>query len=203
MIRYIFFDMGSTLIDERISDDKRIAETLTQANAPDEQTFRREMERNYRKNLDGYKQALASFRLKKLMWDCGGERLYPDCAEVLASLREKYRLGIIANQSAGSEQRLEAFGIRQYFDVVAASAEMGFSKPDRRIFEAAMERAGCVASECVMVGDRLDNDIAPAAAVGMRTAWIRQGWGALGNMDLLERKPDFIVENLSDLLKYF
>ncbi|MDD6396285.1 MAG: HAD family hydrolase, partial [Firmicutes bacterium] len=71
MIRYIFFDMGSTLIDERISDDKRIAETLTQANAPDEQTFRREMERNYRKNLDGYKQALASFRLKKLMWDCG------------------------------------------------------------------------------------------------------------------------------------
>ncbi|MDD6396168.1 MAG: hypothetical protein PUB37_08350, partial [Firmicutes bacterium] len=52
------------------------AETLTQANAPDEQTFRREMERNYRKNLDGYKQALASFRLKKLMWDCGCRHAY-------------------------------------------------------------------------------------------------------------------------------
>lgn len=203
MIRYIFFDMGSTLIDESISDDKRIAQTLTQTNAPTEQVFRHEMARNYRKNLDGYKQALAAFGLKKVMWDCGGERLYPNCAEVLAAIREKYRLGIIANQPAGSEQRLKTFGIRQYFDVVAASAEMGFAKPDRQIFQAAMERADSIPSECIMVGDRLDNDIAPAAAVGMRTVWIRQGWGALGNMDLLERKPDFTVENLTDLLKYF
>lgn len=203
MIKYIFFDMGSTLIDEIISDDKRIADTLMQPNAPTEQAFREEMARNYRKNLDGYKQALAAFGLKKVLWDSSGERLYPDCAAVLAELAAKYRLGIIANQPAGSEKRLEQFGIRQYFDVVAASAEVGFAKPDLRIFETAMAQAGCTPSECIMVGDRLDNDIAPAAALGIRTVWIKQGWGALGDVDLPEAKPDFIVESLTDLRKYF
>ncbi len=202
MVKYIFFDMGSTLIDELISDGKRIADTLMQANAPTEEDFRGEMARNYRKKLDGYKQALAAFGLKKVLWDCGGERLYPDCAAVLAELAAKYHLGIIANQPTGSEQRLEAFGIRQYFDVVAASAEVGFAKPDPRIFETALSKADCAPSECVMVGDRLDNDIAPAAALGMHTVWIKQGWGALGDVDLLAAKPDFVAEDLTDLLKY-
>lgn len=202
MIKCIFFDMGSTLINEIISDDKRIADTLMQSDSPTGQAFREEMARGCRKNLDGYKQALVTFGLKKVLWDSTGERLYPDCAAVLAALKSKYNLGIIANQPAGSERRLEQFGIRQYFDVVAASAEVGFAKPDPRIFEAAMAQMDCAPSECVMVGDRLDNDIAPAAALGMQTVWIKQGWGALGDVDLLAAKPDFIAENLTDLLKY-
>lgn len=203
MIKYIFFDMGSTLIDEIISDDKRITDTLMQSNSPTECEFREEMARNYRKNLDGYKQALVTFGLKKVLWDSSYERLYPDCAAVLAALGAEYRLGIIANQPAGSERRLEQFGIRQYFDVVAASAEVGFAKPDPQIFEAAIAQTDCAPSECAMVGDRLDNDIAPAAALGMRTVWIKQGWGALGDVELLAAKPDFVAENLTGLLKYF
>ena len=37
--------------------------------------------------------------------------------------------------------------------------------------------AGCQAENAVMIGDRLDNDIAPAKKLGMKTVWIRQGDG--------------------------
>lgn len=202
-IKWIFFDMGSTLIDEKESDDLRIAETLLQCGAPDQAEFRRCMAQHYRMNRDGYKCALADFGLKKALWNCEYERLYPDCNSVLAELSVKYRLGIIANQPAGAEHRLEQHGIRQYFDVIASSAEVGFAKPDEKIFLAAMAQADCLPSECVMTGDRLDNDIAPAAALGMHTVWIKQGWGALGNAALLERSPDVTVENLTEMLKFF
>lgn len=202
-IKWIFFDMGSTLIDEKKSDVCRIDQTLKQQGAPDEAEFRRVMAEHYRMNRDGYKCALADFGLNKVFWNCEYERLYPDCIPVLAELSTKYRLGIIANQPAGAEKRLEQYGIRQYFDVVAASAEAGFAKPDERIFLAAMAQANCTPSECAMAGDRLDNDIAPAAALGMHTVWLKQGWGALGNADLLEYTPDVTVENLTDMLNFF
>ena len=51
-----------------------------------------------------------------------------------------------------------------------------------------------------MIGDRLDNDIIPAQHIGMRTVWIKQGFGGLGNPDKLSTFPDHIVENLSELL---
>lgn len=195
--------MGGTLIDEKISDDRRIADTLMQTNSPDESRFRRVMAQYYRLNCDGYKRALEHFGLNKAFWNCEGERLYPDCISVLAKLAAKYNLGIIANQIAGASQRLEAYGIRRYFDVISSSAEAGFAKPDKRIFLTALKHANCAPSECVMIGDRIENDIIPAAALGMKTVWIKQGWGALGDVNLLERAPDYIVENLSELLQIF
>ncbi|RKJ18050.1 HAD family hydrolase [bacterium D16-50] len=69
------------------------------------------------------------------------------------------KAGIIANQSLGSEERLKKFGIWKYIDILVASAEEGIAKPDKRIFETALTRAGCKPEEAAMVGDRLDNDI--------------------------------------------
>ena len=69
------------------------------------------------------------------------EKLYPESQEVLQSLHGRYKLGIIANQSEGTEERLVQFGIREYFDVIVSSAEEGVSKPDKRIFELALQRA--------------------------------------------------------------
>ena len=58
--------------------------------------------------------------------------------------------------------------------IVIASAEEGVSKPDRRIFEIALERSGCKPENAVMIGDRIDNDIVPAKQLGMKTIWIKQ-----------------------------
>lgn len=86
-----------------------------------------------------------------------------------------------------------------FFDVVSASAELGVSKPDRRIFTYALEQAGCRPEEALMVGDRLDNDVLPAKELGMKTVWVRQGMAVYQKPVREEEQPDFIVDNLSGL----
>ena len=72
-------------------------------------------------------------------------------------------------------------------------------KPEGRIFEIALDRAGCLPEEAVMIGDRLDNDIAPAKAVGMKTVWVRQGFGACQTPRSQADTPDYTVNCLADL----
>jgi haloacid dehalogenase superfamily, subfamily IA, variant 1 with third motif having Dx(3-4)D or Dx(3-4)E len=65
--------------------------------------------------------------------------------------------------------------IHRFFSAFALSAEVGFSKPDQRIFEYALQQANCQPKNAVMVGDRLDNDIYPANIIGMTTVRVLQG----------------------------
>ena len=111
-----------------------------------------------------------------------------------------YKLGIIANQKLGTAERLENWGLLQYFDVIAASAEVGYAKPDKRIFEKVLEMAGCTARESVMVGDRLDNDIIPAKALGMKTVWIKNGLAQYQSEELGKDIADVQIASLSELL---
>lgn len=203
MLKWIFFDLGSTLIDETDCIEFRVAETLKQAGAPSKEEFYRQMEYFASVNMLPYKDAVKKFGLEKVRWLKELEKLYPESQEVLQSLHGRYKLGIIANQSAGTEERLVQFEIRNYFDVVVASAEAGVAKPDKRIFELALSQAGCSACEACMVGDRLDNDITPATEMGMSTVWVRQGWFGMGNVDLARFKPNFTVESISDVSELF
>lgn len=203
MIKQIFFDLGSTLIDEGDCIEYRVAETLKQAGAPSKEEFNKQMEYFASVNKLPYKDTVKKFGLEKVRWAKELEKLYPETRKVLQALYGRYKLGIIANQSAGTEERLVQYGIRDYFNVVAASAEAGAAKPDKRIFELALQRAGCTAEEACMVGDRLDNDIAPASEMGMCTVWVRQGWFGRGNADLVRFKPDHTVDGISDVIKIF
>ena len=54
-----------------------------------------------------------------------------------------------------------------------------------------------------MVGDRLDNDIAPAQKLGMTTVWVRQSYGGLGDPQLLSRQPDHIIDRIPQLISLF
>lgn len=203
MIKWIFFDLGSTLIDETDCIEFRVAETLKQAGAPSKEEFDRQMEYFASVNMLPYKDTVKKFGLENVRWLKELEKLYPESQEVLQLLHGRYKLGIIANQSAGTEERLVQFGIREYFDVVVASAEAGVAKPDKRIFERALSQAGCSAHDACMVGDRLDNDITPAAEMGMSTVWVRQGWFGMGNADLARFKPNFTVDSISDVSGIF
>lgn len=203
MLKWIFFDLGSTLIDETDCIEYRIAETLKQACAPSKEEFNRQMEYFASVNMLPYKDTVKKFGLENIRWPKELEKLYPESHEVLQALHGRYKLGIIANQSAGTEERLVQFGIREYFDVVVASAEAGIAKPDKRIFELALSQAGCSACDACMVGDRLDNDITPAAEMGMSTVWVRQGWFGMGNADLARFKPNFTVDIISDVSGIF
>lgn len=202
-IKWIFFDLGNTLIDEEDCIEYRIAETLKQSGAPSKEEFYKQMEYFASVNMLSYKDTVKKFGLESVRWVKELEKLYPESREVLQSLHGRYKLGIIANQSAGTEERLVQFGIRDYFDVVVASAEAGVAKPDKRIFELALSQAGCSANEACMVGDRLDNDIAPAAEMGMYTVWVRQSWFGRGNVDLAPFKPNVTVDKISEVTEIF
>ena len=114
-----------------------------------------------------------------------------------------YRLGIIANQNPGAEQRLARWGLLRFFDVIAASAETGFAKPDPAIFQWALAQAGCLAPNAVMVGDRLDNDIAPANRLGMHTVRLLRGLGAYREPQSGDELPEITVQTLNELTDLF
>ncbi len=102
--------------------------------------------------------------------------------EVLKELRSRWRLGIIANQPPECRQCLERRGLLPYFDVVAISDELELHKPDPRLYQWAIAQSGCDPSRAVMIGDRRDNDIAPAKSESMRAVHIQwpdcrsKGW---------------------------
>lgn len=76
------------------------------------------------------------------------------------------------------------------------------SKPDLEIFRRALERADCLPENAYMIGDRPDNDIQPAAKLGMATIWVKQGTFAYTDLELFQYKPDLIVEKIGDILEY-
>ncbi|MHC5539798.1 HAD family hydrolase [Singulisphaera rosea] len=119
-------------------------------------------------------------------------------SEAVSRLSRRFRLGLIANQGGECREVLNRLGMLEAFEVVALSEEVGLAKPDPDLFRFAIELARAEPKECLMVGDRLDNDIIPASVLGMQTVWIRwptrsaKGWrpddpDALAWRDSLER----------------
>lgn len=151
-------------------------------------------------NSFAVKTAANFFGVEIPKWPKELERLYQDTNNVLKNLASKYKLGIIANQSAGTQERIEKWGIAKYFDVVIASAEAGCAKPDLRIFYMALEQANCLPEEAVMIGDRLDNDITPAKLLGMKTIWVRQGFAKYQSINNESERPNYIIDDIADIL---
>ncbi len=196
---WLFFDIGSTLVDERAAYDRRIREMIVGTGLTFEQVD--EARRDFaRQGLDGNSHIISHFQLKKTPWHSEEETLYPDVKPVLEWLRERgFRLGVLANQAPGLEQRLENWGIAGYFSLLVSSAEIGAAKPDRAIFERALALAGCSPERAVMIGDRLDNDIFPAKACGMQTIWLRRGLAKLQSAGQAQGKADAVIDGLDEL----
>ena len=201
-VKWIFFDIGSTLVDESAVYEDRISE-ITCSNNIKINEFIEKVKLRAQTNPKPIISVAADYGAKIPAWRHDLEILYPDAKEVLQKLRQKYKLGIIANQDYGTEKRLIDFGIRPYIDLVIASAEEGFEKPDLRIFKLAFDRVNCKPEEAVMVGDRLDNDIIPANKIGMTTVWIKQGFGGVAEPKSKDEQPDYTVDNLNELLSFF
>lgn len=102
------------------------------------------------------------------------EDLYPDALGCLADLREAgFVVGIAGNQPEGAVAALRSTGV--VADFMFSSHAWGVEKPSPDFFRRVVQAAGVPAERIAYVGDRIDNDVRPAAAAGMRAVWLRRG----------------------------
>jgi len=220
---FVFFDLGQTLVDEWdfiAHFDGRFLEILNGFGARIDQ-------RNYRAVRDsiirdrkighgsvkelvievcrmlsppGYEKAILN-RLEPQVKQGRKEffRFFDDAAPTLEALSKKYEMGIIANQSEDINDLIEKSGLDRFFKVQTISSAVGLKKPDPKIFELAMKQAGLPASECVMVGDRLDTDICPANTLGMTTIRTTNSLFALQVPTKKCEEPAYTVARLSEI----
>ena len=101
--------------------------------------------------------------------------LYDDVAPVLTELAGRgLKIGVISNSHRSLDAFREHFQLADVITSGVSSAEHGYMKPHRSIFDAALEQAGVRATESLMVGDSLKADIEGAVAVGMRGVLLRR-----------------------------
>ncbi|MCY3638475.1 MAG: HAD family hydrolase [Chloroflexi bacterium] len=216
-VRWLFFDLGYTLINEDGAAMGRLAQVsdalgqhgieaspadlraeLEAASARFDPNPFRSLLLPFTDDEDVIAFVRSSGRYPKEL-----ESPYPQTLPLLKRLHSKYKLGVIANQPPGTQERLTQYGMAHYFDVCVSSGDVGISKPDAAIFHLALEHAACAPSESVMIGDRLDNDIRPAKALGFRTVRVLQGPGRLQQPRNAAETPDATAANLGGVATLF
>lgn len=97
----------------------------------------------------------------------------PHATEVIPELAKKYRLIILSN-GFGEVQydKIDRSGLREYFEDIVLSEEVGAKKPGEEIYRIALERNHLSASDCLMVGDSYFSDISGAQAIGIDQVWV-------------------------------
>lgn len=92
--------------------------------------------------------------------------------EVLDYLSEKYELHVITNGFDDIQAtKMESSKLDHFFDVIITSETTAYRKPDKEIFELAMDRAGALLEQSIMIGDNFESDIRGAMNVGMDHVW--------------------------------
>jgi HAD superfamily hydrolase (TIGR01549 family) len=222
---FVFFDLGQTLVDEWdfiAHFDQKFLELLNGFGARIDQ-------RNYRAVRDsiirdrkighgsvmelvvevcrmlsppGYEKAIAA-RLEPQIIQGRRDlfRFFDDTEPTVQALSKHCEMGLIANQSEDIHELLEKSGLRRFFKVQAISSSVKLKKPDPRIFELALKQAGRSASDCIMVGDRLDTDICPASTLGMTTIRTTNSLFALQMPAQKCERANYTVARLSEIIK--
>jgi len=184
-IRAIFFDIGETLINEtrpwsQLADWLRVPQMTmfgVLGGLIAEGRDHRELFDIVRPDI-GWNGVVAGFHGNGLDYYLP-EDLYPDVVPCLKRLRDLgYIVGIAGNQPVEREAELKAMNLP--IDHLATSGGWGIQKPAPEFFERVIREARCDAGEIVYVGDRVDNDVVPAAAAGIIPVHLVRGpWGYL------------------------
>ena len=209
-IKWIFFDMGHTLLDEDEVHISRLEELTEDIRALGKEcpSIEEMLDEMVEFGTLGKKSPFFSLAkkygiTKYYPYLPALEVPFPETEEALRLLSGKYKLGIIANQRGGSAHRLQGHGLMKYIDFVYSSEEMGRTKPAPDLFLSALDAVGCKAEEACMVGDRIDNDIRPAKKLGMMTVRLRQGFYRNRAPECEFDIPDADIDGIGDLPSVF
>jgi len=125
-------------------------------------------------------------------------RLYPHVREVLDVLRARLPLAVVTDaQSAFARGEMHKVGILDYFDPIIISGDYGYRKPDKRLFELALDGMGVDAECTLFVGNDMHRDIYGAHQVGMTTVMFDSDQGTKQHLDA---RADFTITDHRQLL---
>lgn len=119
-------------------------------------------------------------------------KLFNDVLPVLKTLQQRYHLGLLSNGNSYPERT----GLPGVFQFVVFSEDYGIEKPDPRIFQIAVEKAGCSKEQLLHVGDSLINDVGGAISAGIKSVWLNRAQ-AVNSLDIM---PNFEIHSLLELL---
>jgi len=141
----------------------------------------------------------------KHLWEVTLQKL-PCLDEVLTELKGRgYKLGVMTNTVTSREEHvrmaLRRIDIEKYFDVILTSVDVGFNKPDERIFLAALKAVNVKPEEAVMVGNRISADIVGGNRIGMKTILFKWNKRYSEKITSAEEQPTRTINSLKELPK--
>jgi putative hydrolase of the HAD superfamily len=126
---------------------------------------------------------------------------YPDVLPLLAGLaRAGLRVGVITHGlTVKQAEKLVRLGVVPYLDpkAIFISDQIGISKPNPKLYAAALRELGLVPDEVMYVGDNPDHDIVPPKSIGMVTVWARRG--SKKGTQKPAVAPDYVVDDFIEL----
>lgn len=125
-------------------------------------------------------------------------KLYPHVRSTLRILREHFPMAIVSDgQSSYARGELHKVGLTKYFNPIVVSGDHGFRKPDRRLFQFALDGMGVTAEKTLYVGNDMHRDIFGAREAGMRTVMYDSDQGTKQHQDC---EPEHRITDFRDLL---
>ena len=210
MLDFVLFDYDGTLLDSTAITYESFKEAFTELGYGDLglEFFRREFSMNHQ---DMYaKMGVGKEEVKKVeniwwgYWDVmkGDIRLFP---ETIPALEKLHSLGVgvgLVSDGKGSRIRgdLEKFDIKKYFSVVVAREDANENKPSPKSLRIALGKIKKNGSECIYVGDRVE-DIQAGRAAGVVTGCVCNGIHRLEW--LLKEEPDFVFHDVGSVVDIF
>jgi HAD superfamily hydrolase (TIGR01549 family) len=199
----VFFDLGETLVSEQraweawadwldVPRQQLFAVMRTVIENGDHHRRIFEILRGCDMETEEAKRAAAGVPAHEELYD-----FYPDALACLATLRAAgLRVGVAGNQHASAEDWLRAH--LEPEDLIASSGGLGVQKPSPAFFARLVEMAQTDPDELAYVGDRVDNDVVPAADAGLVTAFVRRGpWGEVHASWPGAERADIRVDDLT------
>ncbi len=124
-------------------------------------------------------------------------QLYPGVTDILDMLGERYLLAAVSDgQSAWAIPELNSVGLSAYFKEVVVSSDLGYRKPDPRIFRIVLDKLNLTPEEVLFIGNDMYRDVCGAKRVGMKTIFFQSNQGDRKPRD---EEPDYIIYDFRQL----
>ena len=131
--------------------------------------------------------------------------LFPGAIETLDALRDRrIPMALLTNGSATAQRgKVERFGLAPFFDCILIEGELGFGKPDERVYRLALEALHAAPEDAWCVGDNIEWDVGAPQELGIAGVWVNRGGAASNpfNPRFSSIVPDRTIGELADLLR--